>query len=279
MKKCIVIWACVVAAVLQAGAQSYYEWVERADEYIAQENWAEAETALQHALQAEPANAQNGLLLSNLGTVQRYCGKYDEALKTYALALFMNPRSTTVLRNRAALYAEIDSLQLACEDYTSLIIIDDTDEDALYNRALIYLEQGDTLGCRNDLEVLLKVNPTSSRARIGFATLFKVRGYYIEAIEMYNQVLRSKGNDENVSLYIGRAEAYIMAGRPSLAVKDITRALELSPDDPFIYMLRAWAKIERLEEEEAVKDIERARELGYDADACDRFLKEIKDKK
>ncbi len=258
-------------------AQSYYEWVEKADSCIELQEWSKAEDALQNALRAEPANAQNALLLSNLGTVQRYCGKYEDALKTYSIALFMTPRSTVLLRNRAALYAEMDSLSLACDDYSHILLLDDTDEDALYNRALIYMELNDTLGCRNDLERLLQLNPGSSKARMGFATFFKAQGYYTEAIEMYNQVLRE--NADNASLYIGRAESYLLAGRPSLADKDIIRALELTPNDPFIYMLRAWAKIERFEDADAMRDIERARQLGYDPDACNRFIDEIKKKK
>ena len=142
-KQVFAIFACLACSLGVSRAQSYNEWIEKADEYIEAENWDKAEESLLGALRAEPANAQNGLLLSNLGTVQRYCGKYDEALQSYSLALFMSPRSTAVLRNRAALYAEMDSLAKAFEDYSSLLLLDDTDEDALYNRSLIYLEQGD----------------------------------------------------------------------------------------------------------------------------------------
>ena len=139
---CVVLLMFIAIAV---SAQSYYEWVDIADEHIAKQEWNEAEEALLQALRSEPANAQNSLLLSNLGTVQRYCGKYEEALQTYSMALFMTPRSTTLLRNRAALYAEMDSLDLACADYSHLILLDDSDEDALYNRALIYMQKGDLL--------------------------------------------------------------------------------------------------------------------------------------
>ena len=150
-----IIFALLASA---AAADTYYQWVDSADIYIEQGEWAKAETALQNALRTEPANAQNSLLLSNLGTVQRYCGKYQEALQSYTMALFMTPRSTTLLRNRAALYAEMDSLDLACADYSHLIILDDTDEDALYNRALIYMQQGDTTACRKDLEYMPQTN-------------------------------------------------------------------------------------------------------------------------
>ena len=167
----------------------------------------------------------------------------------------------------------MDSLDLACADYSHLIILDDTDEDALYNRALIYMQQGDTTACRKDLEYMLSNNPNSSKARIGFATFFKAQGYYSEAIQMYNQVIRE--NTEQAYLYIGRAETYILWGKTSAADKDIERALELSPNDPFVYILRAYSKIARYEYADAIRDVERARELGYNPNTCDNLIEEI----
>lgn len=277
MKKRLYIILALLLSCGYVGADTYYQWVDSADIYIEQEEWERAEMALQNALRIEPANAQNSLLLSNLGTVQRYCGKYQEALESYTLALFMTPRSRTLLRNRAALYAEMDSIDRALADYSHLIILDESDEDALYNRALIYMHKGDTTACRNDLEYMLKQNPESSKARIGFATYFKTLGYYHEAVEMYNQVLRESANNDNVELYIGRAEANILWGKVSAADSDIARAIELAPNDPFVYILRAYSKMARYEYADAVQDIERARSLGYNSETCDNLIEAIVD--
>ena len=90
---------------------------------------------------------------------------------------------------------------------------------------------------------------------------------------MYNQVIRR--NPDNASLYIGRAETHLLAGHPSSADRDIEKALKLDPQNPFIYMLRAWAKVERSD----VNAAAHAKALGYDAKACDAFFEEIKKKK
>ena len=116
MIKRIAVLLMAVCAALAVCADTYYQWVDSAEIYIEQQAWDKAEESLLKALRLEPANAQNSLLLSNLGTVQRYAGKYRKALDTYSMALFMTPRSKTLLRNRAALYAEMDSLTLACAD-------------------------------------------------------------------------------------------------------------------------------------------------------------------
>ena len=112
MKK-ILLFICMICLPLGLWARSYYQWVERADSCIKAKDWAGAEQALLSALRAEPANGQNSLLMSNLGTVQRYAGKYDEALRSYSNGLLMTPNSVTLLRNRAALFSEIDSIDRA----------------------------------------------------------------------------------------------------------------------------------------------------------------------
>ena len=142
--------------------------------------------------------------MSNLGTVQRYAGNYEAALRSYTNGLLMTPHSVTLLRNRAALFSEIDSIDRAYQDYSQILLIDDTDEDALYHRGLIALERGDTISSRADFERILKLNPASANGRIGFASLLKVMGYYPEAIEVYSQVIRV--NPEKEILYVGRAD-------------------------------------------------------------------------
>ena len=253
-------------------AQSYYQWVEKADSCIKAKDWNGAEHALLSALRTEPANGQNSLLMSNLGTVQRYAGKYDEALRSYSNGLLMTPNSVTLLRNRAALYSEIDSIDLAYNDYSQILMIDDSDEDALYQRGLIELGRGDTISSRADFERLLKINPASANGRIGFASLLKVMGYYPEAIEVYSQVI--KFNPEKEILYVGRAEAYLFAGQYAKADKDIEKAMELDPDDPVVYVLRALGKLARYERESAKADLKRAVELGYDREAAEQLLRQ-----
>ena len=100
--KNLLVLVCVVGLPFYVLSQSYYQWVERADSCIKAKDWAGAESALVSALRTEPANGQNSLLMSNLGTVQRYAGNYDAALRSYTNGLLMTPHSVTLLRNRAA---------------------------------------------------------------------------------------------------------------------------------------------------------------------------------
>ena len=119
--KNLLVLVCVVGLPFYVLSQSYYQWVERADSCIKAKDWAGAESALVSALRTEPANGQNSLLMSNLGTVQRYAGNYEAALRSYTNGLLMTPHSVTLLRNRAALFSEIDSIDRAYQDYSQIL--------------------------------------------------------------------------------------------------------------------------------------------------------------
>ena len=104
------------------------------------------------ALKQEPANNNNSLLISNLATVQRYQRKYGEALKNYDVALAMTPKAVTLLKNRASLYLELDSLSRAYMDYEKVILLDVDDIDIKFTRNKTDNLLTKTQGLQNQLE-------------------------------------------------------------------------------------------------------------------------------
>ena len=68
--------------------------------------------------------------------------------------------------------------------------------------------------------------------------------------------------------------SYLFAGQYAKADKDIEKAIELAPDDPVVYVLRALGKLARYERESAKADLKRAVELGYDSKEAERLLEE-----
>ncbi|MEG1574242.1 MAG: hypothetical protein RR293_02185 [Bacteroidales bacterium] len=267
----LLILICVCSVLT---AQSYSEFINRSFDCIAKQNWSCAEESLLAALRAEPANPQNALILSNLGTIQRRIGKNADAIKSYTNALMITPRSVTLLKNRASLYAIMDSTDMAIRDYSSAIALDSKEEGALYDRGMIYLEKKDTASARYDFEHLLKINPKSSNARIGLATLMKYRNYYKEAIDLYTQVITL--NKDMASLYFGRAEAYFYMGKILLAKEDVKKAIELNNSDPLAYILYAKIKWAQYEKDDAIRDLDKAVLLGASKERVDVIKEELR---
>lgn len=273
MKRLVTILLILIQYSFILDAQEYNNLVEKSFECIENEDWMCAEDCILKALKREPANIQNALLLSNLGTIQRYMGKNADAIKSYTNALMITPRSVTILKNRASLYASIDSLDKAIADYSQVIALDVKEQRALYERGLIYLQKRDTISARYDFETILKANPDSRDAYMGFATLMKYRNYYDDSVDLYSKVLKLNNNDYDA--YFGRAESYFYLGKMSKARDDLKKALELDNSDPLLYILRAKIGWCQFEKESAKDDFDKAVELGFPKEEAEKIYSEL----
>ena len=121
MKKSIFFIVIVAICALDcsiSSAQNYDELITRSFDYLDADSLPEAEEALREALRIEPGNPGNGMLLLNLGTIQRRQGKLKEAEESYTIGLAFLPNNLTLLNSRAQLFAEMEKYPEAINDYT-----------------------------------------------------------------------------------------------------------------------------------------------------------------
>ncbi len=255
-------------------AQTYDELINKSFDCLDKENYVCAEESLKDAMRKEPANPGNALLLSNLGTIQRKLGKFDDALLSYTAALASNRQNTVLLMNRAALYAQMDSLPAALNDYNEILTYNPDDEPALSSAGLIYIEMNDTLLARENFAKILKKNPRSIDGRVGFATLDKIAGDYATAELLFSEVL--KEDPQNYYLYLQRSEVYFATNRFDKAMEDVNIYLGKYPDDEYAYFLRGQIKYGLWERMGACTDFQHAKLLGYDSKVLDEMLKKCK---
>lgn len=241
-------------------AQTYDEWIERSFDYIESDSIAEAETALRNALRTDPANPGNGLLLLNMGTLQRRQGKLAEAEESYSVGLGFMPGNTSLLTSRAQLYAEMEQYDKAVDDYSTVLASDPQNEDLLYERALCRLVLNDTLGARMDLESIDQFNPQSAKSRLGMAYVYKAQQMWREASELYDALIER--NPRSASLLRERAEVFYFSRRFGASLDDINRSIDINPHDPYSYVLRAQIRYARGDKEFARRDLNQALDLG-----------------
>ncbi len=276
MKKMFIIFICnYLLFSFSCFSQTYDEFVAHSFDYLEKGDLFGAEESLKNALRKEPANPQNVLLLSNLGTIQRREKKFRDALVSYTSALSRSPRSTVLLSNRASLYTEMGDYENAITDYTLLLAIDEKNENVLYERGLLYLSKKDYIAAEIDFEKILEINPNTLNGRKGIATLCKLRGEYTDAEKIYNFLISKFPEDSN--LYLSRAELFLMKDKNSRASSDINKALSLEErtgmKNPYTYILRSQLKIRQYEKKSAKQDIELAISLGYDKEKAEDLLK------
>ncbi len=249
----------------------YFQYVDSAQNCIYSHDWSEAEQWLLKAIKAEPDNPNNSLLLSNIATLQRYQGRLSDAVKNYTLALDMTPHAVTLLLNRAALYVEMDSVQRAIDDYERVCELDMYDTEARYSLGVLAMERGDNKRAEDLFNEIKRINPNSGLYCEGMGLLHKRNGNYARAAELFTQVIKVQ---PNVQLLGNRADCYLILKRLNDAEDDIRTALEMAPDDPYLYVLRAKLNKLRFQREDMDRDIDTAVSLGLSREYINQSLNE-----
>ncbi len=233
----------------------YFALIDSAQNCINNKQWNRAERFFLDAIRSEPGNPSNSLLLSNIATIQRRQGRLNEAIKNYSMAIDLTPNAVTLLLNRAAVYTLIDSIALAQADYERIMKIDDRDVESRYNHGMLALNTGDSKTAQHDFDDILRINPNSGLAKQGQGYVFKHAGEFEKAAQCFSEVIKVKPTS---TLLANRADCYLATKRLNDASLDIANALELDPDDPFIYVLRAKLNKIRFNRADMERDIKLA---------------------
>lgn len=249
----------------------YFQCIDSAQTYIYSHDWPTAEQWLLKAFKTDPDNPGNSMVLSNIATLQRYQGRLADAVKNYSLALDMTPHAVTLLLNRAALYVEMDSVQRAIDDYERVSELDLYNTEARYSLGVLAMERGDTKRAEDLFNEIKRINPNSGLYHEGMGLLNKHKGNYARAAELFSQVIKVQ---PNAQLLGNRADCYLILKRLNDAEDDIRTALDMTPDDPYLYVLRAKLNKLRFQRDDMNHDIDRAVALGLSRDSVTRALQE-----
>ena len=249
----------------------YFQYLDSAQNYIYSHDWPVAEQWLLKAFKVDPDNPSNSMVLSNIATLQRYQGKLADAVKNYSLALDMTPHAVTLLLNRAALYVEMDSVQRAIDDYERVCELDLYDTEARYSLGVLMMEGGDTKRAEDLFNEIKRINPNSGLYHEGMGLLHKRNGNHARAAELFSQVIKVQPSSQ---LLGHRADCYLAMKRLNDAEADIRTALEINPDDPYLYLLRAKLNKLRFQRDDMNRDIDRAVSLGLSRDYINQSLNE-----
>ena len=247
-----------------------YALADSAQACAARGDWAGAERHTRAAIASDPQSDTNPLLLSNLGTILRHQGRLDEALGSYNLALDLTPNAVTLLLNRAALLLQMGQTARAEEDLERVRRLDAADVESRYTLGVLAVERGETERAKALFDEILKVSPQSSLAHEGLAVLYKRQGDYDRAIEHLSIVIHDHADAQ---LLGSRADCLLMVKRLAEAADDIHRAIELDPDDGYLYVLRANLNRLRWNLDDAKRDIELAVTHGVNRDIVENLLK------
>lgn len=264
---------CILVATPGAQAEvppsDRFSLMESADKAISDGKWAEAEDALRQALRLDPSDPTNVLLLSNLGMVQYYDGRTDDAINTLSDAHRIAPSSVTVLLNRARVLTSAGLAEQALDDYTSVIRLDSTLTEPRFYRAMLRLSLGMDKMAQADIDTLVLKAPADRLTNIALATVEMRNSDFSSAIIHLSTVLK---DNPDATHYGSRALCYLMTGDLAAASDDIASGLELDPTDGELYLYRALLNKMRYRPDDAKADGEKAIKMGVDSRKVNTLL-------
>lgn len=271
MKKILFAALAAVFSFLIVAASDYLKYVELADEAVAKQDWNRAEELLREAMQSEPSNPQNILLLSNVGMFQYYRGEDSLALHTLSEARAMAPASTVILKNRATVLRHMGRDEDAIRDYDKVIEMDSLNYDAYFNRGYMRFTRGDSVGAKADFDTLERLRPDDPNTLLVLAVTHSNQGKYDEAVSYYNRLIKKV---EKAEYYTGRAMCRLAKGDLAEASDDIGRGLELDAQDGELYLCRAYLHHLQYRDEEAKADAQLAVRYGVDPARVDDIFRQ-----
>lgn len=260
MKRFAALALLISISFVFISAQTYNELTDQGLKLAEAGELEKAEETFRRALKQEPANSQNVLIFSNLGTVQRGLGKYDDAIESYTYALNIAPRAVPILLSRATAYMELGKTDRAYVDYCQVLDSDKTNVESLLMRAYIYVVRRDYNAARIDYNRLLEIEPANYNGRLGLVTLNQKEKKFNEAIDIIGKMITEF--PEDATLYVARADIEVDMNHVDLALIDLEEAMRLAPDSPDAFLLRGDIYLSQKKKVLARQDFEKAIQLG-----------------
>lgn len=271
----IIFSVFLFAASVSAQSKDYMGWVDKAADYIENDKLDSAAIALETAMKLDPANANNSVLLLNLGILQRQLGNLDDAYISFTSSMPNNPMPRVVLHNRASLLVEMNRFEEAKEDYSALIRNYPDDVEAYYRRGVLYLEEHDRSSAEADFRKSEVIDPNNMFTKLSKGLLYKLDNNWVEAEKVYTALINETDNPDS-SIYLNRAECYVNTGQTFLASADLRSIELLERNNPYYYFLRGRVRLDQFDKQAARADFAKAKEKGYSPAIVDEWIARTK---
>ncbi|MBX2806461.1 MAG: tetratricopeptide repeat protein [Hyphomicrobiales bacterium] len=190
------------------------------------------------------------------------------------LALFTKPELPLAHYALGELYDQAGNVRLAAETFAKLPESSPFWLNAQLRRAyaLSALERGNE--AKDVLQALIKAYPKDMRPYYTMGNILRSNKEFAEGVDYYNKAIELLGPEDRShwSIYYARGVCYERIQKWDLAEKDLSKALELDPDQELVmnYLGYSWVD-QNLNLKEAMRLIERAVEKkprdGYFVDS------------
>jgi tetratricopeptide (TPR) repeat protein len=203
------------------------------------------------------------------GNLLHRLGRLDAAIADYETAMRVGPPFPEPYYNRAEIRFSIGDHRGALDDLDHALELDPEFVDGLANRAGLLVAFGDYGRARADAEAGLALDPANPYLLCALGQVEMAEGRHRRARIAFDQALEL--SPSLAAAWANRGMLAFEMGDPESAVADFTHALEPGAD-PALLFNRAMALRAAGRGEEALVDLTRAMELAPDDDDIRRAL-------
>ena len=164
----------------------------------------------------------------NLGALQQYRGKLDDALAAYRDALRVEPKNATALNSYAAVLLLQDRLAEAIPFLKDALQQEPSYLNARYNLARALAAIGDLNGAEAAFQAYLQQKPDDAAAQAGLGTIYYRLQKVTPALACFRQAARLAPGDADVEANLGTLLA--VTGDLPAAAQAFEAALRINPE-------------------------------------------------
>jgi tetratricopeptide (TPR) repeat protein len=202
--------------------------------YLEQGKAGEAVACFRKIIESNKASAE---AYSHLGSALYIQKKYDEAIKCFDKALSLDPNYLDARYGMGLSLMATNRFNEAIVCFNEVLRQNGDSAKVHYNLAVVLGKQKRYDEAIEHLAKVLQLNPKYPEAhnKIGFA--LQLAGRPDEAIKYLNEGLKINKDQET---YANLGSAYIKMGKYDLAIENLSKAIELKPDNIDVLNKLAW---------------------------------------
>ena len=117
----IILSLTLLVITIAIKAQNFNSICHKGIEYIKENDYSNAVTCFEEATKCSTNDYEKVYALANLAYSYQMLNELPKALKEYDKALEIAPGELTLLQQRANIYLQLDSIELALQDYNELL--------------------------------------------------------------------------------------------------------------------------------------------------------------
>jgi len=184
--------------------------------------------------------------------------RYDQAILNFDRAIEIRPDTVDAYRMRARTYILQSNPDAAIPDFTRVMEFLPNDASVLIERGSAYLGKNDFPRALADAERAISLDSKSPQTYALRAAAERATGDSAGAIQDYTKALDLT---PSLEYYFQRGSTYQLLGEHRLALADLDKAVEYSPDQPHLYFARAQSRAALGDAAGAKSDIQTGRKI------------------